>query len=291
MEVHLVDGTYELFRHWFALPGRLNDRGQEIDAARGVVGSLLSLLERGATHVGVATDHVVESFRNDLWDGYKNGDGIEPELFEQFPVLEGALRAFGFTVWPMVEFEADDGLASAAAVASADPRVARVLICTADKDLGQCVGGKVVQWDRRKDVVLDSDAIVAKFGVPPSAIADYLALVGDAADGFPGLPGWGAKSAATVLARYGSIDAIPEDARAWDVNVRGAAKLANTLGSARDELEVFRKLARLVVSAPVGVVDDWVWTGPQDDLDEWAECIVGPRFAVRARALAATRLG
>ena len=213
MRVHLVDGTYELFRHYFAVPSAAATDGTEIAAARGVTFSVLSMLEAGATHIGVATDHVVESFRNDLWPGYKTGEGIEPPLREQFGLLEEGLEALGVVVWPMVELEADDALASAAARAAADGAVERVYICTPDKDLAQCVAGdRVVQRDRRKRETRDADGVVERFGVPPSSITDYLALVGDSADGFPGLRGWGAKSAATVLARYGHIEAIPDDA-------------------------------------------------------------------------------
>jgi 5'-3' exonuclease len=233
VRVHLVDGTYELFRHYYALPSHVNAGGQEVSATRGVVASLLSLLAGGATHVAVATDHKVESFRNELWPDYKDATGIEPELFSQFGLLEDALRALGVPVWAMVEYEADDGLAAGAAMAAADERVEQVLICTPDKDLAQCVEGqRVVQFDRRKRHVSDHDAVVEKFGVPPASIPDYLALMGDSADGFPGLPGWGAKSAATVLARYGHIEEIPERESDWDVSVRGAARLAATPGCA-----------------------------------------------------------
>ena len=230
MKVHLVDGTYELFRHFFGAPPHRNAAGQEVAAVRGVVGSVLQLLSEGATHVGVATDHVIESFRNDLWPGYKTGDGVDPDLWSQAWPLEEALVALGVVVWPMVELEADDALASAAAVAGDDGGVEQVIICTPDKDLGQCVRGtRVVQLDRRKDQLIDEGGVVAKFGVGPTSIPDYLALVGDSADGFPGLAGWGAKSAAAVLARWRHIEDIPGDPADWDVTVRGAAKLAATL--------------------------------------------------------------
>ena len=212
MIVHVVDGTYELFRHYYALPSAHDEDGREIAAVRGVLASIRSLFRDGATHVGVATDQVIESFRNALWPGYKTGAGIDPDLLAQFPLLEEELTVAGITVWPMVEFEADDALASAAAAAAADPRVERVIICTPDKDLAQCVRGtRVVQLNRRTRTVFDEAGVTAKFGVPPASIPDYLALVGDAADGFPGLPGWGAKSAAAVLARYGHLEAIPAD--------------------------------------------------------------------------------
>lgn len=252
MEVHLVDGTYELFRHYYALPPARDAQGREVAAVRGVLASLRSLVREGATHIGVATDHVIESFRNALYAGYKTGEGIDPDLFAQFPILEEELAAAGFVVWPMVEFEADDALASAAALAAADPRVERVVIATPDKDLGQCVRGtRVVQLNRRTRTILDEAAIVAKFGVPPSSIPDYLALVGDAADGFPGLPGWGAKSTALLLARYGHLEAIPADANAWDVRVSGAARLAATLQNEFERALLFRDLATLREEIPL----------------------------------------
>src|SRR3984957_2209598 len=244
MNVHLVDGTYELFRHFFALPPEKDDHGREAAAVRGVIASIHSLIRGGATHVGVATDHVIESFRNRLWPGYKTGAGIEATLLAQFPLLEEALEAERIVVWPMIEYEAADALA--AALADADPRVDRVIICTPDKDLAQCVrADRVVQLNRRTGVVFDDAGVVAKFGVPPASIPDYLALVGDAADGFPGLPGWGAKSSATVLARYGHLESIPADGRAWDVTVAQRDKLAATLQRDFDNALLFRDLATL----------------------------------------------
>ena len=246
MKVHLVDGTYELFRHFFGAPPHRNEAGQEVAAVRGVLGSVLQLLEEGATHVGVATDHVIESFRNDMWAGYKTGDGVDPDLKSQFWPLEDALAALGVFVWPMVELEADDALASAAAVAGDDARVDQVVICTPDKDLGQCVRERhVVQLDRRKNLLIDESGVVAKFGIPPASIPDYLALVGDSADGFPGLSGWGAKSAATLLARWGHIEDIPPGAGDWDVTVRGAAKLAVTLQNDFDRALLFLSLIHI----------------------------------------------
>jgi 5'-3' exonuclease len=291
MEVHLVDGTYELFRHHFAVPSHLDDDGVEVAAVRGVMGSLLMMLEEGATHVGVATDHVIESFRNDLWAGYKTGAGVAPELMTQFPLLEDALRALGVAVWPMVDLEADDAMASAAAVAREDPRVERVLIWTPDKDLAQCVEDPlVVQIDRRRErLVVDEAGVWAKFGVGPRSIPDYLALVGDSADGFPGLPGWGAKSTATVLARYEHLDAIPDDAREWDVEVRGAAKLASTLAAARDAAALFLDLATLRTHGDVGVVDDWEWHGPTPELAHWAERLGSDNLVRRATRLVEQR--
>ena len=246
MEVHLIDGTYELFRHFFALPSARDAEGREVAAVRGVVNSVLGMVRAGATHLAVATDHTIESFRNGLWPGYKTGDGIDPDLLAQFPLLEEALAAAGVVVWPMVEFEADDALAAGAALAERDARVDRVVICTPDKDLAQCVRGtRVVQLNRRTRTVFDEAGIVAKFGVSPPGIPDYLALVGDAADGFPGLPGWGAKSTAAVLAAYGHIEAIPEDPRTWSVNVASAAKLAEVLRRDRELALLFRTLATL----------------------------------------------
>ena len=244
--IHVIDGTYELFRHYYALPSARDAEGREIAAVRGVLASMRGLLRDGATHIGVATDHVIESFRNGLWPGYKTGEGIDPDLFAQFPLLEEALVGAGIVVWPMVEFEADDALAAAAAAAAADPRVERVIICTPDKDLAQCVRGtRGVQLNRRTRTFFDEAGIVAKFGVPPESIPDYLALVGDAADGFPGLAGWGAKSTSIVLAQYGHIEAIPADPRDWNVSVANPGKLAQILQRDRDRALLFRKLATL----------------------------------------------
>jgi 5'-3' exonuclease len=262
----------------------------EVAAVRGVLGSVMAMLEQGATHVGVATDHVIESFRNDLWGGYKTSAGMPPELLAQFPLLEDGLVALGVTVWPMVELEADDAMASAAAVASDDARVDRVFICTPDKDLGQCVQDpRVVQVDRRRDALIDEAGVRERFGVAPRSIPDYLALVGDSADGFPGLPGWGAKSTATVLARYEHIAAIPDDARAWDVEVRGAAKLAATLATAREAANLFLDLATLRTTAEVGVVDDWEWTGPRAELEVFADRLGAENLFRRATRLADKR--
>jgi 5'-3' exonuclease len=252
VNVHLVDGTYELFRHFYALPSARDAQGREIAAVRGVVGSMRALVRDGATHVAVATDHVIESFRNSLWAGYKTGEGIDPDLWAQFPLLEEALTEAGFTVWPMVEFEADDALAAGAAAAAQDPRVERVYICTPDKDLAQCVSdGRIVQLNRRTGQVLDEAGVSAKFGVLPPSIPDYLALVGDAADGYPGLPGWGAKSTAAVLARFGKLDAIPADWRDWHVNVASPARLAQSLAQNHDRALLFRTLATLRTDIPL----------------------------------------
>jgi len=264
VEVHLVDGTYELFRHFYALPSAKDADGLEVAAVRGVVTSLLGMITAGATHLGVATDHVIESFRNGLWRGYKTGAGIEPALYSQFPLLEEALGALGITVWPMVEFEADDALAAAAELAGRDPRVDRVLICTPDKDLAQCVRGvRVVQLDRRTRVVRDEAGVVARFGVLPASIPDYLALVGDSADGYPGLAGWGAKSAAAVLARFHHLEAIPDDWRTWGVNASSPARLARTLAAEREHALLFRTLATLRTDlALFDSVDELRWQGP-----------------------------
>ncbi len=290
MRVHLVDGTYELFRNFFAVPSRLTASGREVGALRGVLRGTLNLLEDGATHVAVATDHVVESFRNELWDRYKDGRDIDPAIAQQFGPLEDALASMGVTTWPMKEFEADDGLAAGAAMAAADPAVTSVLICTPDKDLAQCVGGKVTQWDRRNDVYFDVDAVVAKFGVPPASIPDYLALVGDSADGFEGLAGWGAKSAAAVLTRYGQIEQIPDDVVSWDVAVRGAAKLATTLADERDKAMLFKRLATVRTDAPVSeTVDELRWVGPAPGFAALCDDIGAADLAKRADALADAR--
>src|SRR5450759_1095476 len=246
MDVHLIDGTYELFRHYYALPSAQDRNGREVAAVRGVLRSVLGMIRGGATHLAVATDHVIESFRNGLWPGYKTGDGIEPALLAQFELLEEVLLSAGIVVWPMVEFEADDALAAAAATAARDARVEHVIICTPDKDLAQCVRGtRVVQLNRRTRGISDEAGVIAKFGVAPASIPDYLALVGDAADGYPGLPGWGAKYTAAVLAKYGHLESIPADWRTWQVNATGAGALAGTLARERDRAFLFRTLATL----------------------------------------------
>jgi 5'-3' exonuclease len=264
LQVHLIDGTYELFRHYYALPSARDQQGNEIAAVRGVIASVLGMFKDGATHVAVATDHVIESFRNDLWPDYKTGEGIEPDLLAQFPLLEDALAAAGVVVWPMVEFEADDALAAGATIAAADPRVERVLICTPDKDLAQCVSGtRIVQLDRRKRLIRDEAGVVEKFGVTPASIPDYLALVGDSSDGYPGLPGWGAKSSAAVLAKFLHLEAIPADSRKWHVNAANASSLAATLTRERDRALLFRTLATLRTDIPLFEnVDQLRWNGP-----------------------------
>jgi 5'-3' exonuclease len=264
VDVHLIDGTYELFRHYYALPSARDRDGREVAGVRGVLASILGMIHQGATHVGVATDHVIESFRNRLWTGYKTGAGIEPDLLDQFQLLEDAMSAMGVAVWPMVEYEADDALASAAAAAARDTRVDRVIICTPDKDLAQCVRGtRVVQLNRRTRSFRDEAGVVGKFGVPPASIPDYLALVGDAADGYPGLPGWGAKSSAAILARYGHLESIPADWRTWHVNAARPEVLAATLAREREHAFLFRDLATLRTDLSLfGSVDDLEWKGP-----------------------------
>jgi 5'-3' exonuclease len=252
VKVHLLDGTYELFRHHYGLPPEVRARGSRTAATRGVLNSVRSMIEHGVTHLGVATDHVIESFRNDMWPGYKDSTGVDPDLLAQFPLLEEELAAMGVQVFPMVELEADDALASAAAVAAEDERVEQVVICTPDKDLGQCVvGQRVVQLDRRKNVVLDEAGVLAKFGVLPTSIPDWLALVGDSADGFPGLKGWGAKAASAVLRCYGHIEDIPRIGERWTCDVRGARTLANTLEEQRDLAMLFRDLATLRIDRSI----------------------------------------
>jgi len=290
MQVHLVDGTYELFRYHFSPGGgHRNAAGREVGAVRGVVRSLLTMVADGATHVGVACDHVIESFRNELWAGYKTGDGIDPELLGQFALLEDALAAAGFTVWPMVEVEADDALGAAAAVAKADPRVDRAVICTPDKDLAQCVEDPVViQYDRRAQQFRDEAGVREKFGVDPESIPDWLGLVGDSADGFPGIPGWGAKSAATVLAHYRHIEAIPHAPGQWDITVRGSAKLAASLADHYDDALLFRRIATIRTDVEVGAVDDWRWAGPTDALRDICAEIDAPDVLDKATRLAAS---
>lgn len=265
MVIHLIDGTFELFRHYFAVPSAHDRGGMEVGAVRGVLASIRGMVNGGATHVGVATDKVIESFRNELWPGYKTGEGIEPELLAQFPLLEEALAAYGVVVWPMVEFEADDALGAAAVKAARDPRVTQVRICTPDKDLSQCVlGTRIVQEDRLRRTIRDEAGVIARFGVPPTSIPDYLALVGDTSDGYPGLTGWGAKSASAVLARFGHIEAIPDDHRAWDgVHVARAGALAATLTRDREQALLFRQIATIRTDVPLcESVDELEYHGP-----------------------------
>ena len=288
MKVYLVDGTYELFRHFFAVPPAKDESGQEIGATRGVLSSVLQMIERGATHLGVATDHVIESFRNHLYPGYKTGEGVPPELFSQFQILEDSLEALGVKVWAMVEYEADDALAAAADKAVHDPAVEQVIICTPDKDLGQCVvDDRVVQLDRRRDTIRNEAGVVAKFGVSPKSIPDYLALVGDSADGFPGIPGFGAKTAACVLSQYPHLEDIPKEGRNWHSSIRGATKLAATLQASWNQAILFRVLATLRTDITVfNNVDELRWRGPGERFEEICRQMRSPDLLRRARAAA-----
>lgn len=292
MDVYLIDGTYELFRHFFAVPAAQDANGQEIGAVRGVVTSVLSMIARGATHLGVATDHVVESFRNDLYPGYKTSEGVAPELLSQFPILEEALAAMGVLVWPMVEFEADDALASAAEKAAQDNHVGQVFICTPDKDLGQCVvGTRVVQMDRRKELVRDEAGVIAKFGVNPRSIPDYLAVVGDSADGFPGVAGWGQKAAALVLSQYPHLEDIPKDWQEWHSSIKRARALSESLFSAWNDALLFRRLATLRADVPVfDAVEDLRWKGPLPAFEEQCRQLQAPDLLRRTKAASSSRL-
>jgi 5'-3' exonuclease len=286
MKVHLIDGTYELFRYFFAVPSSQDAKGQEIGAVRGVLGSVFSMIEAGATHLGVATDHVVESFRNDLYSGYKTSEGVAPELLSQFPILEEALQAMGVVVWPMTYFEADDALASAAANGAQDARVEQVLICTPDKDLAQSVKGtRVVQVDRRRELLRDEAGVEVKFGVKPSSIPDYLALTGDSADGYPGIAGWGAKAAAAVLSHYPHLENIPKDWSAWNTSIKRARGLAGTLFAAWEDALLFRTLATLRLDVPVfDSVDELRWSGCRPDFEDWCKRIKAPDLYRRVSA-------
>jgi 5'-3' exonuclease len=291
MDVYLIDGTYELFRYFFAVPSSTDASGQEIGAVRGVLGSVLSMIEGGATHLGVATDHVVESFRNELYPGYKTSEGVAPELLSQFLILEETLDAMGVLVWPMVEFEADDALSSAAAKSAADRQVNRVFICTPDKDLAQSVAGtRVVQMDRRREVVRDEAGVISKFGVKPGSIPDYLAVVGDSADGYPGIKGWGAKGAASVFSLYPHLEDIPKDWQKWDSSIRKARPLSESLFGAWDDALLFRTLATLRLDVPVfESIDDLRWTGPRVNFQKFAERLKAPELLRRANAASAAR--
>jgi 5'-3' exonuclease len=288
LKVHLLDGTYELFRHFYAMPKQQDRDGHEVAAVAGVLGTVLGMLEGGATHLGVATDHVIESFRNDLWPGYKTGEGIEPDLWAQFHPLEDALRALGVVVWAMVEFEADDALAAAAVKAAQSPEVEQVVICTPDKDLSQTVTGqRIVQLDRRKRELRDEAGVVARFGVGPASIPDYLALVGDSSDGFPGVPGWGEKAAGALLGHYTHLDRIPANCTTWEIPVRGAARLSASLEGNRELAKLFRVLATLRTDVPVfESVEELRWKGPTPELQQIAERLNLPGLWERARRLA-----
>ncbi len=290
MALFLVDATYELFRAWFGAPPKTAPDGREVGAVRGVAGSLAGMLLReGATHVGCATDHVIESFRNDLFGGYKTGDGLPPDLVAQFGLLEDVLRAMGFVVWPMVEFEADDAMAAAASkfAASAD----KVWLATVDKDLAQCVrGDHVMMVDRRRKQTMDEAGVAEKFGVGPASIADYLALVGDTADGYPGIAGWGAKSAAAVLRAHGHIEDIPDDVARWNAKPRGAEKLAIELAARREEAMLYKKLATLRTDAPIPErYEDLEWRGPKEGFVALAASLGFDDLGARVVALADAR--
>jgi len=289
MKIYLVDGTYELFRHFFAVPSVHDINGQEIGAVRGVLNSVLSMIEDGVTHIGVATDHVVESFRNDLYPDYKTSEGVAPELLSQFPILEEALQAMGIFVWPMVEFEADDALASAAVKAAVNERVEQVLICTPDKDLAQCVrGGRIVQFDRRRNIMRDEAGVVGKFGVSPLSIPDYLAVVGDSADGYPGILGWGEKAAAAVFSQYPHLEDIPKDWQIWN-SIKRAQKLAEALFGSWEEALLYRKLATLREDVPVfNTVEDLRWKGPGPEFEKYCRRLRSD--ALLKRALAAAKV-
>jgi 5'-3' exonuclease len=286
LEIYLVDGTYELFRHYYALPSARDAEGREVAAVRGVLASVLGMVKAGATHIAVATDHIIESFRNDLWPGYKTSEGIEPDLWAQFPLLEEVLAAAGIVVWPMIEFEADDALAAAALSAARDKRVDRVIVCTPDKDLGQCVQGKrIVQLHRRTNVALDEAGIIQKFGVPPSSIPDYLALVGDSADGYPGLQGWGAKSSATVLAKFLKLENIPAHWNDWQLKVASARTLADTLVRHRERALLFRTLATLRTDIKLfDDIEQLRWIGPNSAFDQLAARLDAARTEPKPRA-------
>jgi 5'-3' exonuclease len=287
MDVHLVDGTYELFRHFFAVPPGVDAEGREVGAVRGVLASILGLIEGGATHVGVATDHVIESFRNRLYSGYKTSEGVPAALLSQFPILEEALQSMGVAVWSMIEFEADDALASAAAKAARDQRVRQVIVCTPDKDLAQCVeGSRVVQLDRRLRLLRDEAAVVAKWGVGPQSIPDYLALVGDASDGYPGLAGWGAKAASSVLSRYPHLEDIPRNRLEWPASIRGAQRLAQALWEGWEDAVLFRRLATLRRDLAIfETVEELEWRGPAPEFEGYSERMQAPWLFARAMSL------
>jgi 5'-3' exonuclease len=291
LDVYLVDGTYELFRHFYAMPPHSNNRGEEVSATRGVLGSIAGMLESGVTHIGVATDHVIESFRNDLWPGYKTSEGVDPRLLAQFPLLEQALEAMGVVVWPMVELEADDALAGAALSLSKLSRVSRIYICTPDKDLAQCVkDNRVVQLDRRARQVRNEAGVREKFGVRPSSIPDYLALVGDTADGYPGLEGWGEKSAGALIGSYAHLEAIPRSAPDWNVKVRVADRLAETLQKSFKLALLFRDLATLRTNEPkIRSPKEIRWRGPAPDFAAMSERLDDPQLVDRVADLAAKR--
>ena len=288
MRIHLVDGTYELFRHFFGAPSHITSDGKEVGAVRAVANSMLSLIEQGATHIGIATDHVITSFRNELYEDYKDGSEIDPVILSQFLPLEEVLDVLGFTVFPMIEYEADDGLGAAAHKAAQHPEVQQVIICTPDKDLGQCLTSdeKIIQYDRRKQARITYQTVIEKFGVSPESIPDYLGLVGDTADGFPGIKGWGAKSSASLLSHYHHIENIPNDFNEWIPQVRSSQKLSETLNDDYELALLFKLIATIDYDAPTfETVDDLRWSGPKQNYDAFLRSIDGERIIQRLESI------
>lgn len=284
MRIHLIDGTYELFRHFFGAPSHINSKGQEVGAVRAVASSMLSMVNQGATHIGIATDHVITSFRNELYDGYKDGSDLDPVILSQFNLLEEVLDSLGFMIFPMVDFEADDGLGAAARKAALNPDVEQVIICTPDKDLGQCLtqDEKIIQYDRRKELRITYETVIEKFGVAPESIPDYLGLVGDTADGFPGIKGWGAKSSATLLSHYHHIENIPNDHMEWAMQVRSSQKLSETLNTDYELALLFKLIATIDYEAPTfETVSELKWNGPKDNYENILKSIDGDRILQR----------
>ena len=284
MRIHLIDGTYELFRHFFGAPSHINSKGQEVGAVRAVASSMLSMVNQGATHIGIATDHVITSFRNELYDGYKDGSDLDPVILGQFNLLEEVLDSLGFMIFPMVDFEADDGLGAAARKAALNPDVEQVIICTPDKDLGQCLtqDEKIIQYDRRKELRITYETVIEKFGVAPESIPDYLGLVGDTADGFPGIKGWGAKSSATLLAHYHHIENIPNDHMEWAMQVRSSQKLSESLNTDYELALLFKLIATIDYEAPTfETVSELKWNGPKDNYENILKSIDGDRILQR----------
>ena len=284
MRIHLIDGTYELFRHFFGAPSHINSKGQEVGAVRAVASSMLSMVNQGATHIGIATDHVITSFRNELYDGYKDGSDLDPVILGQFNLLEEVLDSLGFMIFPMVDFEADDGLGAAARKAALNPDVEQVIICTPDKDLGQCLtqDEKIIQYDRRKELRITYETVIEKFGVAPESIPDYLGLVGDTADGFPGIKGWGAKSSATLLSHYHHIENIPNDHMEWAMQVRSSQKLSETLNTDYELALLFKLIATIDYEAPTfEKVSELKWNGPKDNYENILKSIDGDRILQR----------
>ena len=284
MRIHLIDGTYELFRHFFGAPPHINSKGQEVGAVRAVASSMLSMVNQGATHIGIATDHVITSFRNELYDGYKDGSDLDPVILGQFNLLEEVLDSLGFMIFPMVDFEADDGLGAAARKAALNPDVEQVIICTPDKDLGQCLtqDEKIIQYDRRKELRITYETVIEKFGVAPESIPDYLGLVGDTADGFPGIKGWGAKSSATLLSHYHHIENIPNDHMEWAMQVRSSQKLSESLNTDYELALLFKLIATIDYDAPTfETVNELKWNGPKENYENILKSIDGDRILQR----------